>query len=239
MAEISIDNIDRTIFMLWLGDEVMNENRIASLNNLSKYNVKLITKDNIDEYILKDYPLHPAYNYLSTVHKSDYLRCYLMYHYGGGYSDVKSIEINWDACFDKMDQCKHIMMMGVKTIYGHTYAGIEEWDETMKHNILSNMDRLFYMGYFICRAKTPIVIEWYNELHARLDRYLPILIDNPATFTRECFSPGHGCAFDRPIWENPNVSITTNYPISWNILLAQILYPLQYKYLNSIDNTMG
>lgn len=47
--------------------------------------------------------------------------------------------------------------MGVKTTYGHTYAGIEEWDKNTKYNVLSNIDKLFCMGFFICRSKTPIV----------------------------------------------------------------------------------
>ena len=156
---------------MWLGDEEINEYRRKSIDNLPK-NIVLITKDNLNDYILPNYPLHPVYEYLSTIHKSDYLRCYLMYHYGGGYSDVKFTNIDWEKAFDKMDQNENIWIMGVKTTYGHTYAGIEEWDENTKNNILSNIDRLFCMSYFICRPKSPIVSVWYNELNFRLNRFL-------------------------------------------------------------------
>jgi hypothetical protein len=36
-------------------------------------------------------PLHPAYEYLSLVHRSDYLRCELLHQYGGLYCDVDTI----------------------------------------------------------------------------------------------------------------------------------------------------
>jgi hypothetical protein len=219
---------------LWLGDEEINEKRRKSIDNLPK-NTILITKTNLDKYILPEYPLHAAYEYLSTVHKSDYFRCYLMYHYGGGYSDVKFTTIDWERAFDKMEQNNNIWMMGVKTHYGHTYTGVELWDESTKQNILDNINSLFCMGYFICRPKTPIVSEWYEELNKRLDLYLPELKNNPAKYTRECFDINFGVAFDRPTWEGPNKSIHTKYPLSWNILLSQVLYPLEVKYINNID----
>jgi len=230
--------INRTIYALWLGDEVMNDDRKNSINNLGVNRI-LITKHNIHEYVLDNHPLHPAYQYLSTVHKSDYLRSYLMYHYGGGYSDVKYTNINWEEGFDKIDKNDNIMMVGIKTSFGHTYAGIEEWSEDTKNNIILNIGKLCVMGWFICRPKSPIVIEWYNELNRRLDIYLPKLIINPSKFTRECFIPSLGHAYDGPSWELKTKKIRTDYPLSWNILLSQILYPLQVKYINNIDNTMS
>jgi hypothetical protein len=232
-----MDHINKRIFVIWVGNEEFTDTRKMALINLSKQNITLITDTNLEEFILKNFPLHPAYKYLSAIHKSDYLRCYLMYHYGGGYSDLKNKNINWDEGFTKMNNDKNIMIMGVKTTYEETYAGIEEWDENTKNNILSNIDTLFCMSYFICRPKSPIVSEWYNELNLRLDRFLPKLKKNPAKYPRECFHPEAGCAFPKPIWENPNIRIKTNYPVSWNILLCQILTPLQMKYLNNIDNT--
>lgn len=47
-------------------------------------------------------PLHKAFQYLSPVHKSDYLRAYFMHFYGGGYADIKHIHFNWFAYFEKL-----------------------------------------------------------------------------------------------------------------------------------------
>ena len=51
-----------------------------------------MNRENLSSWIAEKSPLHPAYNYLSSVHKADYLRCYLMHHHGGAYSDIKVIE---------------------------------------------------------------------------------------------------------------------------------------------------
>jgi len=162
-----------------------------------------------------------------------------MHHHGGGYSDVKCTSIDWNAAFDKMDNDvgEHIMLMGVKTTFGHTYSGIEEWSPTMKDDILQNMNRMACMGWFICRANSRLTQEWYIELNKRLYDYLPRLMVNPSKFTRECFDPELGYALHRPKWEKITDQTKTNYPISWNILLSQILYPLQLKYIHNVDTS--
>ena len=35
--------------------------------------------------------VHPAYEYLSLVHRSDYLRCELLHRYGGLYADLDTL----------------------------------------------------------------------------------------------------------------------------------------------------
>ena len=228
-----MDPINRKIYMLWLGDEELNGDRLRAIINMPS-NMVLITKTNLKDYILKDSPLHPAYEFLSTIHNSDYMRCYLMHHYGGGYSDIKLTNIIWEDMFDKIDNQENILMMGVKTTYGHTYSGIEEWTENMKNNILQNMDKMICMGIMICRSNSCITREWYDELHRKLDSYLMSLKANPAKFTRECFHPVLGIALEKPEWEGLT-DYKSGYPISWNILLSQILYPIQFKYMENID----
>ena len=51
-----------------------------------------ITEKNIDDYILKEYPLHPAFKYLTNIQKGDYMKAYMMNFYGGGYTDIKNIQ---------------------------------------------------------------------------------------------------------------------------------------------------
>ena len=71
----------------------MSDKRKKCLDSIKQnigVKVILITPNNLDKYILKDYPLHKSYKYLSEVHKSDYLRTYFMHHYGGGYTDIKN-----------------------------------------------------------------------------------------------------------------------------------------------------
>jgi len=222
-------SIHRSIYMLWLGPEEWNETRKKALHIPHT----LITKDNLDQYIKE--PLHPAYPFLSTVHKSDYLRCYLMHHYGGGYSDIKYTTIDWNHAFDVMDMNPTIELMGVQTIHGHTYAGIEIWSEELKTSILQHMNSLVCMGYMICRPYSTITTKWYHQLHLTLDHYLDQLVMNPAKHTRECFDPHLGYAMTTPKWEG-NSEYRSMYSISWNRLLSQLLYPIQLEHLDKVDH---
>jgi hypothetical protein len=91
------------------------------------------------------------------------------------------------------------------------------------------------MCFFICQSNSEITKNWYAELIKILDNFLYKLKNNPSKYTRECFHPYIGHALEKPNWEGSS-DIRTDYPISWNILLAQILYPLQLRYLDYIDN---
>ena len=242
MSISHFNSIERRVFMLWTGDEVMTNDREQALKKIEvndKIKVTLITKNNLHEYVLKDYPLHPAYEYLSTVHKSDYLRCYVMHHYGGGYCDMKDILFQWEKGFDMIESNPDLLMIGIKPIIGHLLANIEEYTHELRNELIEKINSLCYMGGFIFRPQSPITTEWYNELNNRLDKYLPKLILNPSKYTRECFDSGLGFALPAPTWELPVqefLSEKSDYPLSWNIILAQILYPIQLKYLDKISN---
>ena len=91
--------LNRKIYCFWVGhnNQEMNENRKSGLASLflnSKVEVILVDNDNLHSYILEDYPLHEGFEYLSDVHKADYLRTYFMYHHGGGYIETPQ-EIDW------------------------------------------------------------------------------------------------------------------------------------------------
>jgi hypothetical protein len=64
--------------------------------------VKVITPVLLPFFILPDHPLHEGFEYLSGVHKSDYLRSYLMNFYGGGYSDIKHIQYDYLPYFKQL-----------------------------------------------------------------------------------------------------------------------------------------
>ena len=57
--------------------------------------VLLVTPDDLAAYVLPEHPLHEAYEGLSFVHRSDYLRCYFLNFHGGGYADIKPFHTGW------------------------------------------------------------------------------------------------------------------------------------------------
>ncbi|WP_370894807.1 capsular polysaccharide synthesis protein [Janibacter sp. GXQ6167] len=109
-------SVPRQIFTLWTGDNEMSPNRIAGLTSLQSRNPDIpiihVTPDNLSEYVVDEHPIHPAYQHLSLVHRSDYLRAYFMHHHGGGYSDIKSTSHSWTAAFDRITREKILWIIG-------------------------------------------------------------------------------------------------------------------------------
>jgi glycosyltransferase involved in cell wall biosynthesis len=204
-------NLIYKIYCFWFGD-AMSKNRKDSLENLKKIsgcNIVLVTKDNLDEYILPEHPLHESFKYLSSVHKADYLRTYFMRFHGGGYSDLKRTTGSWIEAFRKLYNSKK-WIIGYKEIPGGVaYKKYEnKWQE-----LLGN-------GAYICKKDTEFVKEWYSEMIKLLDEKLVLLRKNPAKTNRDSFESGSG------------------YPIEWNEMLGRIFHKVLYKYKNYSLNTL-
>lgn len=86
------------IWSCWPGIDKIPEylklcHQTVKKHNEKYFNVILVTPYNLNQYIDN---LHPAYEYLSYVHKADYLRCILLDKYGGMYLDIDTI------CFNRL-----------------------------------------------------------------------------------------------------------------------------------------
>ena len=64
LDEVNVNcQVEKVIYCFWTGDNPLTENRKNGLNSLvekSKIKVVLITPDNLGNYILPDFPLHPC-----------------------------------------------------------------------------------------------------------------------------------------------------------------------------------
>jgi hypothetical protein len=150
-----------TIYCFWTGDNEMTASRKESLENLkniSECDVVLITKRNLNPYILEEHPLHPAYQYLSETHKSDYLRTYFMNFHGGGYSDIKKTSESWKSSFELLRKSDKWMCGYAEIEGGVGYApNADKWRE-----LIGN-------GAYICKPQTPLTKEWYRRMISLLD----------------------------------------------------------------------
>lgn len=70
---------------------------------MSTAEVKVINPAVTPYFSVPEEPIHKAFEFLSLIHKSDYLRCYLLYHYGGGYTDVKHLHTDLKPYFKRLD----------------------------------------------------------------------------------------------------------------------------------------
>ena len=158
------NNIDY-IFILWVGNNQITLNRLKSIKNLvetTDATIILITNNNLDKFILQEHPIIEEYRYLSDTHKSDYLRCYLMNFYGGGYSDIKKTTESWKNSFDKW----------------------EDKDKSL-YSWIGN-------GCFICKENTPLTNEWYAGLLENLNLESKKLKKYPASHTRDSYETSNG-----------------------------------------------
>lgn len=204
-------NVDRVIYIFWTGENEITPNRlegIKSLKKVSGVDVKLITPKNLPEYIKDEDPLPEAYQYLSLNHRSDYLRSYFMYHYGGGYADIKPYFHSWVSAFESLDE---------SNAYVASYPEVGFWgaDYPFIKNEVLRRDVFIYWRYlvgncaFICRPRTRFTAEWHTVVKNRLLAYTEQLRQHPA---QDIFGSN------------------SDYPIPWANMQGAIFHPFCLKY---------
>jgi hypothetical protein len=211
--------MDHNIYCFWTGNNLMSQQRffcLKQLSHVSQCNVILVTPKTLNKYILDDYPLHPSYNYLSETHKADYLRTYFMRFHGGGYSDIKMTTGSWKESFEKLEQSDK-WIIGYQEIKG----GVAVTSlEDMWMELLGNCS-------YICKANTPFVIEWYDEMIKLMDIKYEELKKNPAKFPQD----------KKELYDNNKLNEHC-YPIEWNEMLGRIFHKIIFKYKNKTLNTL-
>lgn len=110
----------RQVFVLWTGTNEMSVNRTEALEELQRNNpllqIHVVNPRSLSEYVLARHPLHPAYGDLSLVHRSDYLRAYLLHHYGGVYCDVKRGYGDLRASLDSIEHKPDVWVLGYREL---------------------------------------------------------------------------------------------------------------------------
>lgn len=204
--------VPRVIHCVWTGSNPMSQNRQEGLADIQKQNpgieVRLITPDNIQDYILPNEPLHPAYENLSLIHRSDYLRGYLLHHYGGGYCDIKRIKKPWEAAFNRLEASD-------KWFLGYTeirFDMVPNVPGTIGRDLIRASAQMLGHGSYIARAKTPITGEWMHEMDRALDRVQDDLARHPGDERGK----------------------NLGYPIRWTGILADILSPITFKHQDKV-----
>jgi hypothetical protein len=241
--------MDNRIYCWWLNEENMSQNRQNSLDNLrqvTECEIIFINKNNLKNYILPDYPLHEGFHYLSEIQKGDYLKCYFMHHYGGGYSDIKKTLGSWIEFFNLLNSNENLYAIGYgekdsghvaklenctlnpkKSQYCLDYSTNKDGTEWSSEQIVQNWNFLIGNGAFICKKNTPFTNDWWNGLNEKMDGYLEKLKQFPSKWERD--ARGH---------INPITNEISNYPISWAVINGNIFHPLCLKYKNNIQRNL-
>lgn len=206
-----VEHVDRVIYIFWTGDNEITPNRMKGIESMEKVcgvEVKLITPKNLPDYIKEEDPLPEAYQYLSYVHRADYLRSYFMYHYGGGYGDIKTYYKSWVPAFERLDH-SDAYVVGYPEVgfWGAAYHDIDHCG--LRRDLWTHWRYLVGNGSYICRPHTKFTAEWHSEAKRRLIQMTDILREHPAL---------------DPFGKTPD------YPIRWSWMLGAIFHPLSLKY---------
>lgn len=205
----------RTIFCFWTGDEIMSENRLKALWTIFKNTgcpIVFITKDTIQEWVKADAPLHPAFPYLSSTHKADYLRCYLMYHYGGGYTDIKCTTSRWGVFFESLEKSDR-QVLG----YQELAHGIPHVTGELGDRIRASHRELIGLCAFIFKRACPLAEVWLSRTNDLLDSKLAALQQSPG---------------QHPLDQTGVVlpdGRKSSYPLRWAEMLGEIFHPLIFE----------
>jgi hypothetical protein len=145
------------VYTFWLDSFISQEKKIL-LDKLSKnqdFDLILVILVNYNCLIYKTHPLHEGFQYLSSIHKSEYLRIYTMLFYGGGCTDLQEINELWSPHFKTLFESD-------KWICGYPENGV------------------IGSSAYICKPQNLIIKEIYAIMLTILDSKLESLKRNPA-----------------------------------------------------------
>jgi len=231
------------IYCFWIKKKELNPRRKECLESIIKYSeaeVELVTLHNLHKYILKDHPLHEGFKYLSSVHKSDYLRSYFMHFYGGGYSDLKETRNSWKQAFELLNSNDNLYAIGYPAFI--PCRGIP--NENLNRFLNKNLKDLIGVEAFIFKKQTPLTLEWYNNVQLIMDASLDKLKQYPAQYTRDerCDVIHWGGERGTQALVHGTDKIVFRkdyfYPLTWEEIHGEIFHPLIYKYKNKISNIL-
>ena len=192
--------LPKVLWVFWMNENNdITDSRLRWLEKMTKYSglpVTLVTLETLPRWVLSDAPLHPAFQYLSAVHKADYLRTYFMHHYGGAYCDMKPLDSCWTEAYDELKASEAWMIGYRERKQGH----VVEHAQYAWQRVLGNCA-------YICKARTPFTEAWYSRMIGVMDKHQRELIKHPALHPRAMKSDGAG------------------YALEWAELLGYIFHP--------------
>jgi len=191
---------------------------LSTIQN-SNLDVIFIDQDALSSWVKDDFPLHPAYKYLSAVHKADYLRCYFMHHHGGAYSDIKVLNKSWVSSYKALSNSNYLIAGYKETSFLDTARGRGLVKDIW---LALNFFRVIGCCAYICKPNTSFTTEWLETVHEILDCKYKLLAENPAQDSR-----------DR-LFKKIENGYRSKYPLRWTEICGEVFHPLCLRYSASI-----
>ena len=169
--------MDRVVRLFWTTADPMPEARLMCIPDLENLTVPAIVLDpeGIGLMEVNGHPFHPAYRFLTPVHKSDYLRSYFMNHHGGGYADLKHYtnDNNWDVAFDILERRPEVQMVCQSMATTKNFVPNDS-------KARADFERTPMCCHYACRPRSEFTDEW----HRRIDAYMDSVADRLEAFSK-------------------------------------------------------
>jgi hypothetical protein len=220
-----INGVPKVVFVCWFGgykvdNQQMSKNRFGAFKSLVEkigVPVILITSNNYS-FFIKSHPIHKSFDLLSGVHKSDYMRTYLLHNYGGGYHDIKHREESWQDCWGNWLFDDNIWIYGRR----ENNRGAIGYPPNESH-IRNKYNKLVTMSWVICKPNTKYTGTLLHKIEDILDQKYPELVAHPGYNSAGYYH------------ENPfQMAEENNYPLRWLEILGEIFHPLMLEFTDNI-----
>lgn len=223
------------VWCYWDGKK-MNANRSKSfdylVNNIG-VPLFLITPKNLDQFIKKDFPLPASFPYLSIVHQSDYIRAYMLHHYGGGWHDIKATKTSFGDCWDLFED-KSIWIIGSPEVKN----GAAPIYDSMGRYMPDYYEELIAVPRWIGRPHTPLSSMILENLNAELNNHKHTLKRYPAKHAREKYIHPKNSIHKFIIWIKQRVAGRNHkYPLPWT-LFGNSFHPAVLKFERHVARSL-
>lgn len=220
------------IWCYWEGPS-MTGNRLLSFEYLLKniqVPVCLVTTKILQNFIKPHHPLPILFDKLSIVHRSDYIRAYLLHHYGGAWHDIKATEVSYAHVWKEFED-NNIWIVGRRETYKGAAKVIDNQDRYMP----DFYEKLIAVPSWVGRAQSPLSTEILQGIENMLTKHSLDLIKYPAQHPREKKLVAKN-SIDRlvKVVKFKYQKRSLNYPLEWTVF-GNIFHPTLLKYQQHIS----
>lgn len=220
------------VWCYWEG-EPMTGNRLLSFQTLQQnigVPICLVTPENLDNFLLSASPLPTSYAQLSIVHRSDYIRAYLLHHYGGAWHDIKATEVDYSSMWDLFAD-PNIWIIGRK----ESRKGAAQTYTPEGLFVPNAYESLIAVPSWIGRPQTALSRELLAGITALIDNKAELLTRFPSIHPRDKYIPHRNLLHKALIWvKHKYAGRQVGYPLEWTVF-GNIFHVVLLKHLSHIS----
>lgn len=223
------------LWCFWAEGE-MNDARKLSLEYMVKHvglPVVMVSRESIYDLALPGFGIHPAFEYLSAVHQSDYVRTYLWHYYGGAWHDIKATQVDLSVGWEYFED-PSVYFVGKPETQGGAARVIDCEGRWMPDYWKELVSVIAWVG----RPRTSFSQAMVTSMHRFLDEHLGVLKRYPGRHPREKKIEsknvfGKGFRQTTHLFSGRSLS----YPIPWT-LFGNLFHPLNYEFRDHVSKDL-